>query len=353
MSEDIRITIDRDVQPIPAGNFNLPLILAQSGDGVAEELRTYSRLPEVEADYVEEDNPRIVQWAREMFRAGAGELAIYNVTRDGTEPTPAELTDALDAIADESFFYVTITSREDSATTDAQGADGDRDAVATWCQDNERKFIAANNVSESAADIATAIGEINLDQTHFVCFENAGEELTSVDHPVDAALAGRLSAYFPGSINFKFQEFTGIPGSDYSLSEINTIEDAGGNVYRDKKGISQTSAALSTDNETFSDIPIIEMWLEDNIISRIYRLLVDENKVPYTNVGVEMVESAIRGAFEEGIDEDVLVEYNLTSPDTDEQTVQDRADRILGDFEFVARLSGAVNEVEITGVITA
>ncbi len=354
--QDIRIDITRETAPLPLGDFNLPLILAQSGDDVVEDYRTYPSLTALEEDYDDSSSPRIVNWARYMFRTGAGEVSVYNLDR-GTEPAVGDLSDALSDIENEEFFYVTSTSRDASDPDEPQGAEGDRDDVSEWCQDNDRKFITSNNVGQDPADQATAIESLNRDQTHWLAFETRdGEDVeqSNIDFPVDAALAGRLSANFPGSINFKFQELADIPAADYSATEINDIEDAGGSVYTSKKSIEQTSAALSTDGETFSDIPIIELWLKENLISRIIRLLVDEDRVPYTNTGIEQIESRIVASLEEGVEEGLVVDdYDVRSPDADEISSAERADRIAGDFEFDARLQGAINEVEISGTITA
>ena len=83
-----------------------------------------------------------------------------------------------------------------------------------------------------------------------------------------------------------------------------------------------------------------------------FGLLVRRNKVPFTNAGVTLVEAAIRSVLNQAVANGLIAEapaYTVVSPNVLTVSANDKANRVLGDFRFVATLQGAVHKVVIYG----
>lgn len=352
----IDVNIDRDVRPFPSGDFSIPLILAMSGNTPQDQYDEFSTLSDLKDTYTETDHPHIVGLADVMFdpRDGIGpdRVAVYNVAR--ATPAAGDLSTALDSISDEAFFYIASTSRN-GTNPDSDDLDGDRTEISNWAENNDRAFMATNEISETVADMETFLNGITNERTYFIAMENTAESEDNLDNPVDAGIAGVAASFFPGSINFKWQVMDLTP-SDFSQSDVDTIETAGGAVFVNAKGRNVTSAGTSTDPALFVDIPIIQLWLKDTLEQLIVNMLSDaEQKVGFDAAGILQVEDKIQEAFERGAEEGLFVieEVVVDTPDPDDITSTDRADRVLTDVSFSARLVGAINEITVEGTLVA
>ena len=93
-------------------------------------------------------------------------------------------------------------------------------------------------------------------------------------------------------------------------------------------------------------------------------VLVNNEKVPYTDAGIAIVEGAIRQSLRQGqvnggiapveYDEEgnKNLGYTVTVPLAANISANQKATRILQDVTFTARLAGAIHVVEIRGQLT-
>lgn len=355
-SSDITIDFEQDRIPIAQTSFNVPLIVAQSDEiGVPTgEYDVFTSLPALTDVYSRANSTRIADWAEYMFLNGARKVAVLNVDR-GSTPTDSDLSTALGNIEGEDFFYVVMTSREGTDGNDPQGVSGDRSDVASWCDANDRAFIGANNVSETASDIKSDLSNnLQFDSTFFCAYENSSENLTSVDRPIDAALAGKLSAEFAGSVFMKYLQIDGIGASDYSSTEASDIESENGAVYLSKLGEPQVSQGKAPTGDWF-DVSIIKLFLKARLTEAWFSAAVAQDKIPYDPGGIETVKGLIEDVFEKAHDNELIADTDSGSPDYDVQTPEldeigdtDKTNRVLPQIITIATLAGAIAEVKLT-----
>lgn len=353
---DVVISFEQSRIPIAQTNFRIPLIVAQSDEtGVpTDEYQVFTSLPALTDVYSREDSPRITDWAEFMFLNGARKVAVLNVDRP-TTPTATDLSTALDNIAGEDFFYIVMTSRESTAGTDPQGVDGDREDVASWADSNDRVFIAANNASETAADLSSDLdNNLQFDSTFLCAFENSTESLSSIDRPIDAAIAGKLASEFPGSVFLKFLQIDGIGASDFSSTEATTIESSDGAVYLSKLGEPQVSQGTSPTGEFF-DIAVIELYLKARLTEAFFSAAVGQDKIPYDPGGIETVKGLIEDVLEKAHNESLIADtsagegdFDVQTPELDEISDTDKTNRVLPQLIAIATLAGAVAEIQLT-----
>ena len=96
-------------------------------------------------------------------------------------------------------------------------------------------------------------------------------------------------------------------------------------------------------------------WLTSRIQEFVYSVLVNSNKVPYTDSGIAAIEAEIRRALQLGIGNNFIANDpapTVTVPKSTNVPSNDKAQRILRNVKFQATLAGAIHAVNITGTVT-
>src|SRR5690606_12233769 len=98
-----------------------------------------------------------------------------------------------------------------------------------------------------------------------------------------------------------------------------------------------------------------------SVAGMLVRATNSSGKVPYTDAGIQLVVNAIRdpldlnvrrgGIAPEELDEygNVIPSYTISAPRNSQVPTNDKANRILRDVKFTARLAGAIHVVEVRG----
>ena len=87
---------------------------------------------------------------------------------------------------------------------------------------------------------------------------------------------------------------------------------------------------------------------------QIFYRIATKAKIPYTNAGAMIIEAEIRSVLSQGVANGLIADapqYTVQSPDILSIPEVQRAQRVLGDFRFTARLAGAVHRVIVRGVV--
>ncbi|MCT9127509.1 DUF3383 domain-containing protein [Cupriavidus gilardii] len=108
-------------------------------------------------------------------------------------------------------------------------------------------------------------------------------------------------------------------------------------------------------------------WLAEQIKINVVSALVNASangKVPFTDGGIAIVTTAMRKALDLGVarngiapeelDEDgrKIPSYTISAPLSANVPFNDKANRVLNDVSFTARLAGAIHAVTIRGNLT-
>ena len=82
--------------------------------------------------------------------------------------------------------------------------------------------------------------------------------------------------------------------------------------------------------------------------------MINSKKVPYTRRGAAVIENEIRTVLSQGVANGGIADdtpYIVVSPDPLAISPTLRAQRVMGDFTFTARLGAAVHKVVVRGVV--
>jgi hypothetical protein len=232
---------------------------------------------------------------------------------------------------------------------------------AQWIQANEKLGGLCNGDStitdEETGDIAEWAKLNNLDRV-FVFFhpdaklaDAAVDALAANDPLPEAAYFGKMLTYPPGSVNWKFKELQSVPTYELTQGQVKNVEDKNATWYMTTADVPMTANGQVASGEYIDVIHGLD-WLKARIQNLVFTALVNVDKVPFTDEGVQMVVSPLKAALEEGKKNKILASYEITFPAVADVSVTDKGKRFLPDVNFTGVLAGAINATKINGVVT-
>ena len=272
--------------------------------------------------------------------------AIYRLTGQVSPGDNESYTAALQAAQDidETWYCVTIQSRQAADILE----------VADWVEARTKLFIAATADADvldplDDGDIGTALLEDSRSRTALIYAPSAGTTWP------DTAWAGPLLPNDPGSITWAFKSISGVAGKAFTGSEITALTNKRVTRLETIQGLTTTIGGYTAEQGAYIDIIRGVDWLEQSMAEDIFLRLVNLPKIPYTNEGIAIIEAAVRKRLQIAINRNVIVDDEnlvVSVPDVADTDPNDRANRILRDVKFRARLAGAIHTVIVRGTVS-
>lgn len=169
-----------------------------------------------------------------------------------------------------------------------------------------------------------------------------------------AGWAGQLLPLDPGSATWKFKTIAGLDVTVLTPTEQSNVLTENGNTYVAVAGISITCDGKSASGE-FIDITRGIDWYAQRLQERIFAVLANALKVPFTNQGIAIIENEVHGQNQEAIDNGVFASApapTVSVPDALDVPFNDKATRTLPDVKFTATLAGAIHNIQISGTVS-
>ncbi|WP_301860190.1 DUF3383 family protein [uncultured Megasphaera sp.] len=265
-----------------------------------------------------------------------------------------DIADTMAAVmkSDDDFYGVAIASREDD----------DILAMAAWAESNEKLFGTATAAdgaknSEITNDIGSQLMGKNYFRTFWFYHANAATE-----YP-ECAVMARCFAVNPGGETWANKQLSSITTDDITETAYNAITGKNGNTFERFRNISITQNGKVAAGE-WIDVIRFRDWLAEEIKVNVMNLLVNRDKVPYTDAGIAAIEGQVRAALTLGQqrggiapteyteDGQTNLGFTVSVPLASSISANQKASRILNDVKFTARLAGAIHVVNITGNLT-
>lgn len=219
--------------------------------------------------------------------------------------------------------------------------------IAAYIETTDKMLFVTEGDASKLATLYTSVK--SYDRTFIVCHPDANAA---------AAVVGATAGLSAGSFTYKNMKIKGIAAEDLTAAEIEAIHEKGAISIVEKVGDVVTTDGVSASGE-YTDIVDGKDYIVQNIIYNTQKVLNNNNKVPYTNAGISMLESAIlealKDAYNNGLiadNEDGTPAYNTSFALRSETTENDRATRNYPYGAFSFTLSGAVHTVEVNGTIS-
>lgn len=228
-------------------------------------------------------------------------------------------------------------------------------AAAAWCE-TQRVIFVANSSDYAVKDPAstTDVGFLLKNSSYartVLLFQ--GNALLGYS---GAAWMGDRFPQAPGSDTWMFKNLKGVAG-DLTLQDgdIEALFDKNVNVYTPIAGVNITQNGTSASG-AFADVTRFVDWLKAEIETRIVGALINLQKVPYTDKGVAMIVSIIKGALSDGVTVGGLSpdpEPQVFAPKVADVDPTTRGTRLLPNVTFQANLASAIHGVvPITGTVS-
>lgn len=263
------------------------------------------------------------------------------------------VSDDLIAINDEDsrWYGLVMTERVKQTQLDA----------AEWTEANEKLFITATNEAavldpQDETDLISVLKNTRYFRSVALYHTNADTE-----YP-DAAWAGRVFTIQPGGETWALKQLASITPSNLTSTQKQTIFNKGGNTFE----FYQEQIALTNPGKVAAgewiDVIRFRDWLKDTIQVNMTQMMINRDKVPYTDAGIQLCVNNLRKSLQEGqnvggIAPDELDSagntvpgFVITFPRSAELASSIKASRVL-DLSFAARLAGAIHVVNISGAL--
>lgn len=234
-------------------------------------------------------------------------------------------------------------------------------AAAEWTETQEKIFVTASSEAAiltpgDSTDIISLLKAAQYFRTAIAYQANANTE-----YP-DVAWASRVLTIQPGAETWALKRLASVTPDNLSGTQKNTIEGKGGNHFQ----FYQPTIALTNPGKTAAgewiDVIRFRDYLKDLIQTNMVQMMINRNKVPYTDEGLQLLGTNLRGSLRTGqqvggiAPDEVAADgtarpgFNMTVPLSSEVDDVTKASRIAY-LEFNARIAGAIHMVEITGAL--
>lgn len=269
-------------------------------------------------------------------------------TTDGkleqTHADPGVATDLAAIVLENDSWYCLLTTYNSDAYVKA---------AAAWVE-TQKKIYVVDICDNEAITLADGGGDLADD------LNALGYERTSLwFHPSPAimlapAMAGRALPYDPGSITWKFKTLSGVTPVSLTATHRTNLVAKKCNTYQTVAGVNITWEGYRCDGD-FIDVTRGLDWLDNDMSTRVFGVLASAPKIPYTDEGGAVLQSAVEASLLYGVQKGVL--KSDPAPSVEVPKVADIADadktaRNFPDIKWSAELAGAVHKATINGSVT-
>ena len=271
------------------------------------------------------------------------------LTLQQTTANPGIATDLDAIVVENNDWYALMTLYNSSACVLA---------AAGWTESKDKIYgvqVIDSECATVAAGIATDISKALQTAAYFRTWDTY--------HPdngqfIDAATFGRLLPYIPGSETWFGKTLAGVSAMG-TVPPFKMTETWRQNLIAKNAGYYYTIAGR---NITAEGKVAAGEWIDtirgrDRLKARIQEavalVVMNSDKVPYTDAGIGKLDNAIRGCLRLSVGDGFLTDaYTVVVPTAASQALVDKSARILRGYSFTAPIAGAIHVAYITGTLT-
>lgn len=332
----VHITIDTKNLPMAQAGFGVPLILAPEEELSDHRIKIFKDISDLKSM---DEKSSSYKMAKVLL---AQDPRVW-LAKVGLVKKEETIADALKNIINEDsdFYGILLVNRhgEDDAYK--------KDILSLAETIIGKRFLAGVDVTDNQLDIVQELKSKNYANI-FCCYQ------TDVTESLAAALMGKMLSKTPGSVSWAFKDLIGIKPQQIALDINEKLKTLNINRY-----ISIADVGITLDgkvaNGEYIDILHGRAWLQVRMQERLFRLFMLNDKIPFTDKGLDLVRSEILAQLSDGVNRGFLAQDpkpQVYIPPLAEINAEMREKRILPDVSFSARAAGAIHEIEIRGTIT-
>ena len=253
---------------------------------------------------------------------------------------------------DSDWYGFGITSREQA----------DIMAAADWTESKIKLF--GYSIAESGAkDNASTTDTMSklFDGNYFRSFGFYHKD-AATDFPEIGVMA-RCFSVNPGGETWANKQLAAITVDKLTETEYQAVTKKNGNTFERFRNVAITQNGKVAAGE-WIDVIRFRDWLQEEMQVRIFSLLINNAKVPYTDGGIAQIENVMRASLLQGQSRGGIAPteyfedgtanpgFIVNVPISSNVSSNDKANRVLNDMYFTARVAGAIHVVNVNGSLT-
>jgi hypothetical protein len=272
----------------------------------------------------------------------------------GFDGNSANVDNDLMAIANENndWYGICDVKHDENRTLD----------IAAWVEAHEKLFVTvltdADNTTAAATDTTSTAHQLMTGNYFRTSWWWNPDPLQFPD----VAIAAKSFTKYPGQETWANQRLSAVTSTFLSETLYTNITAKNGNTFEPFRNVNITQNGRVSGGE-WIDVIRFRDWLCEEIKVTIFQQMID-NRIPYTDPGIAIIRSRLQQALDRGvnrggiappevdIDGNYVPSYTISVPLSMTISANDKANRILRDVYFTARLAGAIHVVQIQGTLT-
>ncbi|MGI4775347.1 MAG: DUF3383 family protein [Janthinobacterium lividum] len=334
IDEIVEVNITHTANPISQVGLNILLIIGDSKK--THRVKTYSHITEVRADY-ELNAAEYKAASLALGQKGRPAKILIGQVMDNET-----FVDAYQLITRENknFYGVVITSKKIE----------DQLAISEAIEAEEKIFGLSSDdknilVGNNEEHILHKLHALKRKRTFVIYHGDGGNNY------IEAAWFGLMFSYEAGSATWNFKSLSGVAADNLSTSDRGAITLKGGNYFVPLGNNSVMIEGRAVNCEWLDAIQGID-WLNNKLKSSIANVFANAAKIPYTADGLAIIENMVRYSLSAAATRQIIdTSFDVFTPQIADIALEYRANRILPDIKFDARLSGALHKMKINGTI--
>lgn len=343
----VKVTITKESSAVPRAGFQRPAFVTAHSNFAAR-LKIYTGsgiLSDIVTDGFATTDP-----AYKMADAALAQTPRLSSLALGREDAlDADLAATMNAIvaeADTSFYGFAHESR----------VEADVLALAAWAESSTKIYSAQ---SLDAAIQAQTAGNVLEDLNGFAYRRTwltpRNSTLSPDDYGDCRALARILVQDMDaprGHTDLAYKTLAGMTPDTWTGADRTYIHGLEGNTYELRGGKNVYFPGNMVGGAPIDEVMAID-WLDYRLTEDVFALLSGvSTKLPFTQAGIDTLETVVRGRLQIAVQVGILDSYDLDIPTLEETQASDREARILRTITFTARLAGSIRKVEISGKVS-
>lgn len=326
-----------------AASFTGVTNLATTCTGIASAITALS-VADITADGSSGTTVTIIHTtAGKWTRIKLNDPSIMSVVMDASDPGIA--TDLAAIALEDSTWY--------GLDLDSYGSAAIIAAAAAWVESN-KKLMNVQTIDQPVADLALSSGS-DIAQTLKTAAYTRSDVIYTHDNGnfIGSAWYGVNFPKAPGSENWAFSILAGVAVTNLTGTQIAHLRAKYANFYYTVGGFNITVEGRVASG-SYIDLTRGVDWLISIIQSAVLSVMVSTGqKVPFTDVGIAKIEAALRASLTEAEVAGFLTPgfTTVSVPKAADVSAANKSNRILPGVMFQATAQGAVDKVNISGIV--
>ncbi len=229
------------------------------------------------------------------------------------------------------------------------------DALATWTETQRKICLPHSNDTNISTtdddDIGTELYDDSRKRTALIYHHT-----NDLRQYPGVGWMGKCFPKDPGRQTWMYKNIAGADVSALTSTEKTNLDGKNVNYLHNLGGVNITEPGQMADGSTTTYIDIVRLtdWIQANIQEDILAALANNDKLPYTDATIDLVNGIIFGVYKLAAERDgtVLADYVFDATAAGDQTSANRLARLMAGITFAGTFAAGVHKFTITGSIS-